>query len=55
MVQKKRFEELDALRGVAALSVVLFHYTTIYDYIFGHKEPLIFNFKYGSFGVQLFL
>ncbi|WP_171686575.1 acyltransferase family protein [Paenibacillus planticolens] len=43
-----------SLRGLSALSVVLFHFTTMYDRTFGHKESYIFNFKYGSLGVQLF-
>lgn len=54
MGQKSRLGELDALRGLAALAVVLYHYTTFYDQSFGHKEEMLFNFKYGYFGVQLF-
>jgi peptidoglycan/LPS O-acetylase OafA/YrhL len=54
MKPNTRLGELDALRGLAALSVVLFHFTTMYDRIFGHKESYLFNFKYGSFGVPLF-
>ncbi|MFJ7747152.1 acyltransferase family protein [Peribacillus sp. NPDC097295] len=54
MERKKRLGELDALRGLAALAVVLYHYTTFYDDSFGHKENLLFNFKYGYFGVHLF-
>ncbi len=44
---KKRYEELDSLRGVAALLVVLFHYTM-------HKEEAALGFKLGTTGVDLF-
>ena len=54
MEQKSRLGELDALRGLAALAVVFFHYTTFYESSFGYKEGLLFNFKYGYFGVHLF-
>lgn len=51
----KRLFELDALRGLAALSVALYHFTTQYDNVYGHaKENFSFQFKYGAFGVQLF-
>jgi peptidoglycan/LPS O-acetylase OafA/YrhL len=51
---KNRFEPLDALRGIAALSVVLFHYTAKYREFFGHTFPEKFDFKYGYYGVSLF-
>lgn len=54
MEQKNRLGELDALRGLAALAVVFYHYTTFYDSWFGHKEEMLFSFKYGYFGVHLF-
>jgi peptidoglycan/LPS O-acetylase OafA/YrhL len=49
-----RLLELDVLRGIAALGVVLFHYTTRYDELFGHSSQLLFDFKHGDLGVALF-
>lgn len=49
-----RILELDALRGLAALAVVLFHYTTRYDQLFGHAEPLAATVPWGQYGVDLF-
>lgn len=49
-----RIKELDALRGLAALAVVLYHYTTQYEKLFGHTGVLGWQFQYGSHGVHLF-
>ena len=49
-----RVGELDALRGLAALGVVLFHYTTFYQQEQGHLQPLGFGFPAGNYGVHLF-
>jgi len=55
MENKQRFGELDALRGIAALSIVLFHYTSLYVLNYSGKNYVTFmNFKYGGTGVQLF-
>jgi peptidoglycan/LPS O-acetylase OafA/YrhL len=44
---KPRYQELDALRGIAALMVVLFHFTMVKD-----RDTIIF--KLGTTGVDLF-
>lgn len=44
-----RFQELDALRGIAALMVVLFHYSMPYQDRVSYAV-----FKYGTTGVDLF-
>lgn len=49
-----RVGELDALRGLAALGVVVFHYTTFYQQQQGHLQPLGFGFPAGNYGVHLF-
>jgi peptidoglycan/LPS O-acetylase OafA/YrhL len=51
---RPRVAELDALRGLAALGVVLFHYTTFYQQEQGHLQPLGFGFPAGNYGVHLF-
>ena len=49
-----RLGELDALRGLAALAVVLFHFTTRYDAVTGHVDPMLMSVPWGHFGVQFF-
>jgi len=51
---KQRIEELDGLRGIAAVSVVLFHYFTRYDQIYSHEHLPDGLFAYGNYGVHLF-
>ena len=49
-----RFEVLDALRGIAAVVVMLFHYLAGYHYEFGFSSAPVIAFEDGFFGVQLF-
>jgi peptidoglycan/LPS O-acetylase OafA/YrhL len=51
----RRLRGLDSLRGLAALGVVLYHYTTSYESHFGsYAQPPLFRFPNGHLGVQLF-
>lgn len=50
---RTRIETLDALRGIAAISVVLFHYTCSLGNVFPTLRS-DFRFQYGHFGVHLF-
>jgi peptidoglycan/LPS O-acetylase OafA/YrhL len=49
-----RIAELDALRGLAALAVVLFHYLDRYDELHDHLTEPLFYIPWGARGVQLF-
>ena len=51
---KQRYGELDAIRGIAALFVVLYHYTVQYGAVFGSSIQPIFRFDIGKYGVELF-
>lgn len=52
--QKDRLLELDCLRGIAALSVVLYHFTFGYDNGNHILDSSKFYFTIGRMGVQLF-
>ena len=50
----ERIVELDSLRGVAALMVVCFHYTTRFDARFGSGHESVVSVPWGRYGVDLF-
>jgi peptidoglycan/LPS O-acetylase OafA/YrhL len=50
----RRLLELDVLRGIAAIAVVGFHYTSRFDAVYGHSEALAFFIPLGHYGVELF-
>lgn len=49
-----RIYELDSLRGIAALSVMLGHYTFGYNLLYHHHASSYFEFSLGHYGVELF-
>ena len=51
---KRRITGLDALRGLAALSVVLGHFTANYNRVYGHSADLLFSYPWAGYGVLLF-
>jgi len=53
-MSNKRLLELDALRGIAAFSVVLFHYFYHYNEIYGHGNISVNWAHLGKLGVGLF-
>ncbi|WP_088283362.1 acyltransferase [Ideonella sp. A 288] len=50
----QRLAEVDALRGLAALAVVLYHYTTRFHELFGNGAEPVVAFPGGHYGVNLF-
>ena len=51
---QQRLQSLDALRGIAALAVVLFHYIPYYDELYGHAFSPWPGLDFGRYGVHLF-
>lgn len=49
-----RILELDAIRALSCLNLLLFHFTWVYQTKYGFESPLGFTFPYGKYGVQLF-
>lgn len=52
--RRKRLNELDALRGIGALAVVIFHYTTRFHETFPAARHVPFSFLGGNYRVLLF-
>jgi peptidoglycan/LPS O-acetylase OafA/YrhL len=52
--RRLRMPEIDALRGIAALIVVLYHYTTRYDSLYGHTSSPFLSVPWGHYGVNIF-
>ncbi len=50
----RRILELDGLRALAAINLVLFHFTHVYSVKFGYSSPLGFVWPYGAYGVEMF-
>ena len=51
---KKRIDTLDAFRGIAAVSVLLVHYTFGYRAHYGQSFNAAYDFRYGYMGVEFF-
>ncbi|MEL7500515.1 MAG: acyltransferase [Planctomycetota bacterium] len=49
-----RILELDAIRALSCLNLLLFHFTWVYQEKYGFASDLGFTFPYGKYGVQLF-
>ncbi len=52
--QNNRLAELDALRGIAAMAVVLFHYLTRYPDLSPVAQATALQFPLGRYGVEIF-
>lgn len=52
--RKHRITGLDALRGLAAFSVLIGHYTSNYNRLYRHNDELLFSYPYAGYGVTLF-
>jgi peptidoglycan/LPS O-acetylase OafA/YrhL len=50
----RRVVELDALRAFAALSLIGFHFTHVFQVKFGYVPALGFEWPFGAYGVELF-
>jgi len=51
---QKRLLELDALRGIAALAVMNYHYFYRYNSLYGHENLFVDWSTFGQYGVHLF-
>ena len=50
----RRILELDACATLAAINLMLFHFTHVYAVKFGYTSPLGFEWPYGAYGVEMF-
>ena len=50
----RRITELDALRAMAAINLLLFHLTHVYAVKFGFTSPLGGEWSYGAYGTMMF-
>lgn len=50
----RRIVELDSLRALAAISLVLFHLTHVYAEKYGFSRPLLAKWNYGAYGTAMF-
>lgn len=49
-----RLPQIDALRGIAAILVLCYHFTVRFWEQFGHQDAFFFNVSFGQYGVDLF-
>ena len=52
--KSKRILELDAIRALSCLNLLLLHLTWVYEEKYGFTSPIGYKFPYGKYGVQLF-
>ncbi|TWU35074.1 acyltransferase family protein [Novipirellula artificiosorum] len=50
----RRILELDGLRALAAINLMLFHLTHVYAVKFGYTSPLGWEWPFGKYGVEMF-
>lgn len=52
--RRERIPGIDILRGLAAIAVLAFHFTTRFGIVFGHPVAPAFSVPWGQHGVELF-